>query len=133
MSNLILRTAALFIAAVLWAEASAAPRLAPQTSTQSSVTVKVTPRNLQADAWEFDVVFDTHSQELKDDLLKNAVLVAADGALVAPTAWQGDPPSGHHRKGVLRFDGLKPAPQNVELRINRAGEPKPRSFRWKLH
>jgi hypothetical protein len=129
---LILRTALLFIVAVLWADAVAAPRLSAQTSTQSAVTVKVTPRNLQGNAWEFDVVFDTHTQELKDDLLKTAVLVTADGTLVAPTAWQGDPPNGHHRKGVLRFDALTPAPQNVELRINRAGEPKPRSFRWQL-
>jgi hypothetical protein len=132
MSHLILRTALLFIVAVLWADAVAAPRLSAQTSTQSAVTVKVTPRNLQGNAWEFDVVFDTHTQELKDDLLKTAVLVTADGTLVAPTAWQGDPPNGHHRKGVLRFDALTPAPQNVELRINRAGEPKPRSFRWQL-
>lgn len=40
--------------------------------------------------------------------------------------------SGHHRKSVLRFNALKPAPSTVVLLINRADEPKPRSFQWKL-
>lgn len=100
--------------------------------TQSAVTVKVTPRVMQGDIWEFEVVFDTHSQELKDDLLKTAVLVPAGGSAVSPLDWKGDPPSGHHRKGVLRFNAVKPMPASVELRIDRPGEQKPRSFRWSL-
>lgn len=132
MSGLILRTFILFLAVSLWNGASAAPGFPPQTSNQSTVTVKVTPLNLQDATWEFEVVFDTHSQELKDDMLTSAVLLAADGTSVYPLAWQGDPPSGHHRKGILRFGALKSAPTQLELRINRAGEPKPRVFRWTL-
>lgn len=132
MSGVILRHFVLLASIALWSGTLAAQALPPQTSKQSAVTVKVTPRNLQGAAWEFDVVFDTHSQELKDDLLKNAVLVAADGTQVPPVEWQGDPPSGHHRKGVLRFNALKPAPATMVLLINRPGEPKPRSFQWTL-
>jgi hypothetical protein len=132
MSRLILRNFVLLAAIAFWSGASSAQGLPPQTSNQSAVTVKVTPRNLQGAVWEFDVVFDTHSQELNDDLLKNAVLVGADDTQASPIAWQGDPPGGHHRKGVLRFNALKPVPSTVVLLISRPGEPKPRSLHWEL-
>lgn len=110
----------------------AAQGLPAQTSDQAAVTVKVTPQQLEGAFWEFKVIFDTHSRELSDDLLKGAVLVTADGTQIAPIEWRGDPPGGHHREGVLRFNALKPAPETIHLRISRAGESKPRSFRWAL-
>ncbi len=110
---------------------SAAEKLSTQSSGGSGVTVKTTPRARAGGSWEFDIVFDTHSQELKDDLMKTATLVA-DGRTHVPVGWKGDPPGGHHRKGVLRFDAINPAPKTIELRIARPGEPKPRSFRWPL-
>lgn len=111
---------------------AASAALAPVTTNEAAVIVKVTPRVLEAATWEFDVVFDTHSQELKDDLQKTAVLVAADGSEVTPLEWKGAAPGGHHRAGVLRFKALDPAPEIVVLRITRPGEPKPRIFQWKL-
>lgn len=132
MSGLILRTFALLAACAFWSSTSAAQALPPQTSNQSAVTVKATPRNVQGEVWEFEVVFDTHSRELNDDLLKTATLIKADGSPVTPLAWQGDPPSGHHRKGVLRFNAVKPRPDMLELRISRSGETAPRSFKWDL-
>lgn len=110
----------------------AAATLPTQTSSQSSVTVKVTPRNLAAGTWEFDVVFDTHSQELTDELGKTAVLVSDGGTPHSPLKWQGDPPGGHHRKGVLQFKPVSPMPAAIELQIKRSGETAPRSFRWQL-
>ena len=110
----------------------AASTLPTQTSSQSGVTVKVTPRNLAASPWEFDVVFDTHSQELTDDLGKAAVLVSDGRASHSPLKWQGDPPGGHHRQGVLQFKSVSPLPASIELQIKRSGETAPRSFRWQL-
>jgi hypothetical protein len=110
---------------------SAAERLSTQSNSGSGVTVKATPRTLAGGSWEFDIVFDTHTQDLKDDLMKTASLMAA-GKAHAASGWKGDPPGGHHRKGVLRFDGIDPGLKDMELRIARPGEPKPRSFRWQL-
>lgn len=110
----------------------AAGELPTQSTSQSAVTVKVTPQNLQGATWNFAVVFDTHSQELKDDLKESAVLVTPDGKRFSPIAWQGDPPGGHHRKGVLRFDAVSPTPERIELLIHRPGEQQARSFRWVL-
>lgn len=104
--------------------------LRPITTNEASVAVKVTPRVLEGAVWEFEVAFDTHTQELKDDLLKSATLVAADGSPVLPLEWKGAPPGGHHRSGVLRFAAPSPAPGMVELRIERAGEAKPRTYTW---
>ena len=110
---------------------AAADALPAQSSSAAGVTVKATPRTLAGAVWEFELVFDTHTQDLKDDPAKSASLHAA-GASAAPLAWQGDPPGGHHRKGVLRFKAITPAPAALELRLQRAGEPSPRVFRWKV-
>jgi hypothetical protein len=112
--------------------ALAAGKLDPQTSSQSGVTVKVTPRIVTGAEWEFEVAFDTHSQELNDDLLKAAVLVADGGASSNPAGWLGDAPGGHHRKGVLRFKPAAASPASIELRLQRPGEAAPRVFRWHL-
>lgn len=111
---------------------AASPPLATQSSSEASVTVKVTPRTLTGANWDFEVVFDTHSQVLNDDLEKTAVLVAVGGATQSPVKWQGDPPGGHHRSGTLQFKAVSPLPASIELRITRQGEAKPRSFRWQL-
>jgi len=112
--------------------ATAAADLPTRSSTQAGVTVKATPRTVSGDAWEFEIVLDTHSQELKDDLVKGARLVVDGGASYAPAAWQGDPPGGHHRKGVLRFKPISPQPRAIELQVQRTGESAARSFRWRL-
>lgn len=110
----------------------AAAALSPQTSNQSAVMVTVTPHPADAGAWDFEVALNTHSGALDDDLLKSAVLVTADGKRLAPVAWRGDGPGGHHRKGVLRFESVAPSATAMELRIQRPGEPAARSFRWAL-
>lgn len=131
MHRVISRIVALFVIFEFAAGALAAGNLPPQSSSQSGVTVKVTPRAFSGTEWEFEVVFDTHSQELNDDLLKASVLLADGSAPSSPTGWQGDGPGGHHRKGVLRFKAAA-SPATLELRLQRPGEAAPRVFRWKL-
>ena len=132
MRRLIAHIFALLASFALSAGAPAAGNLPPQTSSQSGVTVKITPRSLAGANWEFEVVFDTHSQELKDDPLKDALLVTDAGAPSAPTAWQGDGPGGHHRKGVLQFKAPPTSPATLELRLKRPSETATRVFRWQL-
>ena len=120
-----------YLAVTLPLAAAAAGALPAQSSSAAGVTVKATPRTLAGPVWEFELVFDTHTQDLNDDPAKSASLHAA-GASAAPLAWQGDPPGGHHRKGVLSFKAVTPAPAALELRLQRPGEPSPRVFRWKV-
>lgn len=81
------------------------------------VTVKVTLKNLASDAggWEFAIVLDSHSQDLSDDLAKTSLLLDGAGGRSLPTAWDGAPPGGHHREGVLRFGPISPRPKSIEL------------------
>lgn len=130
-SRLILLLVYFAIAFLGTAGPAAAQGLSTQSSSATGVTVKATPRAFSGGAWEFEIVFDTHTQELNDDLVKTASL-RADGKPLAAAGWQGDPPGGHHRKGVLKFNASDPQPQALELTITRPGEPKPRSFRWQL-
>lgn len=118
--------------AVIAAGALAAPALTAQTNRDGGVTVTVTPKNLApgAASWDFDVKLETHTQSLDQDLMRAAVLVDAQGQTQAPIAWEGDPPGGHHRQGVLRFRPLAGSPAAVELRIFDLGGIKTRSFRW---
>ena len=130
MSGLIFRIFVLLSVFAFSAGVSASQSLGTQTDSQSGVTIKVTPKSLKGAIWEFAVVFDTHTKELNDDLLKSAILVDAAGAQISPIDWKGDPPGGHHREGVLRFNAPTAAAAEFELRVTRSGEPKPRSFRW---
>lgn len=127
---------ALVLGAVLWesAPSTAAPALAPRSSDEAGVLVVVTPKALEpgVKVWEFNVVMDTHTKPLTDDLAKVAVLVDGAGRRYVPVAWQGDPPGGHHRKGVLQFSAPAERPKSVELRINGVGGVATRTFRWEI-
>lgn len=133
MRSLKLAVAWSIFAAAVALTASAA-ELESQKSTARSVTIVITPQNLSGEAasWDFKSVFDTHSGDLSDDLMKSAALIDSGGRRYAPVAWDGAPPGGHHREGVLRFKPVSPRPQSIELQITRSGEDAPRSFRWSL-
>jgi hypothetical protein len=118
----------------VFAEARAAEMAASaQTSNQGGVKITVQPRGFppEAKTWDFAISLETHTQPLDDDLAKTATLLA-DGKPARPLGWEGTPPGGHHRKGVLRFEAITPLPQAVELQIRRTGEASPRVFRWPL-
>ncbi len=112
----------------------AAQALAPQTNSEGSVRVKVTPRSISAEArmWDFEIALDTHTSDLSQDLAKSSALIDAQGKPHAPIGWEGDPPGGHHRKGILRFQPLRGSTQTLELRITGVGGVDVRLFRWQL-
>jgi hypothetical protein len=131
----VLLVALMFGAAMLGsAPLSAAPALAARSSDEAGVRVVVTPKALGRDVavWEFNVVMDTHTKPLNDDLAQIAVLVDGAGRRYVPVAWQGDPPGGHHRKGVLQFSAPAEMPKSIELQIKGVGGVATRTFRWEI-
>lgn len=114
--------------------ANTAVGLETQTSSVGGVSIKVTPKNMANDVktWDFTIALDTHSRDLSDDLVKSSLLFDGAGGQHSPTAWDGFPPGGHHREGVLQFKPVSPVPAAIELQIKRSGETAPRSFRWQL-
>lgn len=111
-----------------------AKELAQQSSQQQGVTVRAKPLGIAADAngWTFEIVLETHSQDLTDDLVRTVALIDDSGRRHTALAWDGPGPGGHHRKGLLRFAAVKPMPSAIELRLQRPGETAPRTFRWQL-
>ena len=98
---------------------------------QASVTVTVTPSDLGVDSkeWKFNVVMDTHSVELDQDIVETAILIDNPGEEYKPLRWEGAGPGGHHREGTLIFAPIKPYPQHLSLIIKNIGG-KDRAFAW---
>ncbi|MCK9201775.1 MAG: hypothetical protein M0P59_05385 [Gallionella sp.] len=113
--------------------AVAAAEYAKQTSDERSIKITVAPKDISNEArtWDFEVTVESHTRDLSDDLTKSSVLIA-DGKQYLPTGWEGAPPGGHHRKGLLRFKAIVPKPGSVELQIRLAGAASLRSFKWIL-
>ncbi len=104
-----------------------------QTVEGGSVTVKVTPLKMEPNApLEFDIVIDTHSVELNDDMMKAVVLRDDSGMEFTPTTWDGPGAGGHHREGKIKFAPLTMSTKALTLVVkNVAGVPE-RVFKWEL-
>lgn len=115
-------------------ERSNAPeiKLPEQSSEAGGILVEVAPRVTGAGGvWEFEVALTTHAGSLDHDLEKTSVLLG-NNTTYNPEAWSGDPPGGHHRKGILRFKTNSPLTSSVELKIEGIGGADPMVFRWDL-
>lgn len=99
---------------------------------QAAVTITVTPSDISPNSqeWRFHVVMDTHSVELDQDMTRIAVLTDESGKEYKPLRWEGAPPGGHHREGVLVFAVIEPVPQAVELNVKDIDGIPERSFKW---
>ncbi|MEK9173112.1 MAG: hypothetical protein AAB594_00880 [Patescibacteria group bacterium] len=104
------------------------------TSNEGGVEVAVTPINLATDSprWFFNVSLNTHSVELSEDLVSVSRLVMDSGEVLNPTAWEGDPPGGHHRGGTLTFVAPTKSLSSVTLKILEVGGVPEREFKWDL-
>lgn len=108
--------------------------LSPKTSSEGSVTVQVTPKDLSQSSptWDFEIVLDTHSGNSDQDLTETAILIDEKGNEFSPISWEGDPPQGHHRSGVLKFKPISQRPKSIELKIKQIGNVNERIFEWEL-
>ncbi len=106
---------------------------APQVSDERQIKITATLQSIakEAKTWDVEVIMETHTHALSDGMENTSVLIA-DGKQYKPVGWEGSPPGGHHRKGLLRFNAIFPKPPSVELQIRLIGDPTPRSFKWRL-
>lgn len=113
---------------------SAAPTALPSSENdQGKVNVTVTPTLSDSGSWQFAVQFNTHVAPITQDIVAVSVLTDDKGNEEKPLSWQGDPPGGHHRKGVLLFKPFDPRPSAVTLKIREVGSVAERAFTWKLN
>jgi hypothetical protein len=130
----VLVTVAVLTVGGLHSAESTPAALEARTSDAEGVRVVVQPRtDAPAEGvWEFDVTMDTHTKPLNDDLVRASVLIDDAGHHITPLVWEGGPPGGHHRKGLLRFPFEGAKPKSVELQIDGVGGAGKRAFRWQL-
>lgn len=120
------------------ASGGAAPRLATvnlpaRSNRQNGVEVTVAPQPFRiGDPVAFDVALDTHSGSLDVDPVAASFMEDDLGNRYLPTGWDGDPPGGHHRSGVLRFPELKPGAGVMRLILKGVGGVAERAFLWPL-
>lgn len=100
---------------------------------QRGVTVEVGPKDIvPGKAVRFDVTLSTHSVELGFDLTKIATLEDGKGNVLTPTGWEGSPPGGHHRSGVLSFPPLADGVAKIKLLLKGIADVPERVFAWQL-
>jgi hypothetical protein len=117
------------ISATLPVQAQSAA-LATRTSDANGVRIVIKPKSVAGAAWEFEVTMDTHTKPLSDDLTKTTVLLDDRQQRYTPTAWQGDPPGGHHRKGVLRFPAPAGETKSFSIQMDDVGSAGKRVLQW---
>jgi hypothetical protein len=100
---------------------------------ENSVRVKVRPVKLApGEPAKFEVRMNTHSIDLSQDMVAVTICRDDQGREYLPVSWQGSPPGGHHRQGILEFPALEGNPDRVTLIIKNIANVPERTFEWKL-
>lgn len=108
--------------------------LQTQSATIGIVTYKVTPKTLTSSSqtWDFNVSLDTHTGSLDQDLVSIISLIDDKGNEYNAIRWEGDPPGGHHREGILKFSSITPRPIFIELKIQTITAGEKNKLLWNL-
>ena len=100
---------------------------------ENRVRVDVRPVKLNpGEPARFEVRMSTHSVNLSQDMVTAAICRDDQGREYRPLSWQGSPPGGHHRSGVLEFPALEGDPKGITLVIKNIANVPERNFEWKL-
>ena len=100
-------------------------------NSQNQVRVDVRPIQLfPGKTAKFEIRMNSHSGDLGEDIVAVSTLKDNQGREYRPTFWQGSPPGGHHRKGVLEFPALDGAPVSITLVIHQIANVPERIFEW---
>ena len=100
---------------------------------EKSVRVDVLPIDLKkGKPVKFDIKMNSHSVDLKNDMVAGSVLQDDTGTEYNALKWDGTPPGGHHRSGKLEFPVLKGEPNSVTLIIKGVSNVPQRIYKWTL-
>ncbi len=100
---------------------------------QNRVRVDVRPvQLLPGKPAKFEIRMNTHSGNLSQDLVAVCTLKDNNGREYRPTGWNGSPPGGHHRSGVLEFPVVADAAQSITLVIREVANVPERVFNWSI-
>ena len=108
--------------------------LSTKIDSRGEVSFEVTPINFSFDnSIKLEIKINTHSGSLDLDLAEISILEDDKGKKYQPMDWQGSPPGGHHRSGILVFPKLDIQTKNIKLTIQDDFGILPRIFEWELN
>ncbi len=100
---------------------------------ENRVRVDVVPVQLESGkSAKFEIRMNAHSGDLSQDLVSVSTLKDDNGREYRPVDWQGAPPGGHHRTGVLEFPALNGNTKSVTLVIRDVANVPERVYKWNL-
>ena len=100
---------------------------------KNSVRVDVRPvQLLPGKTAKFEIRMNSHSGDLSQDLIAVCSLKDSSGREYQPTNWDGSPPGGHHRSGVLEFSELAEGAKSITLVIREVANVPERVFNWSV-
>ena len=98
---------------------------------ENRVRVDVRPVQLIAGKpAKFEIRMNTHSGDLSQNLVAVCTLKDSKGREYQPINWDGSPPGGHHRSGVLEFSELAEGAETITLVIREVANVPERVFNW---
>ena len=104
-----------------------------KSSKENRVRVDVRPvQLLPGKPAKFEIRMNTHSGDLSQDLLAVCTLKDSSGREYLPINWDGSPPGGHHRSGVLEFSELAEGAESITLVIREVANVPERVFNWSV-
>ncbi len=99
----------------------------------NGVNIEVTPVDFSLDRpVKFDVTITTHEGALDFDMKEISTLEDYEGNEYLPLSWEGSPPGGHHRSGILTFPVLEGETKQIKLTIENVYDVPERVFIWSL-
>ena len=113
----------------------AADALAYKTKSNKENRVRVDVRPVQlfpGKPAKFEIRMNTHSGDLSQDLIAVCTLKDSNGREYRPINWNGSPPGGHHRSGVLEFSELDEGTESITLVIREVADVPERVFNWSI-
>ena len=121
----------LVIMLILVAMAADASAYKTKSNKENRVRVDVRPvQLLPGKTAKFEIRMNTHSGDLRQDLLAVCTLKDSNGREYRPINWNGSPPGGHHRSGVLEFAELGEGAESITLVIREVANVPERVFNW---
>jgi hypothetical protein len=121
----------LLMSSALWSESAAQSGAGNEelVNDLNGVTFTIKPIGYEREELAFSTKIDTHSGALDFDMTEISQLVVS-GTSYEPLFWDGSPPGGHHRSGILVFPNPTGGSGEMSLTIIGVGDVPERVFHW---